>query len=564
MFGKKLERTSSKQTVSPSLPSGHEGEDPLSEVAIMPDSTDTGTYAKQNKYSNRTIWTLGSNDTLVTTPEHKTVKNSTSENQINVGLSLAETTSPNSKFDSGLESFPMMVLGESEESPIIIMDSSPRKPTEDCMEEEGRADSTPTLELKKRPLHPFFAPRSKIIHSVVNTSLQLHHPKYPEAAYPDSESQHVKGDQTACPRPPCPFERRCVNTDTVGPECSLRTEERVESYTPVLRFLSSKLEEEDEDPYDGDIDILPTTEQKIYFEPNLIREHPAIERVVNAARSRGESPSSSGQLWVDAWRPRCAKEVLGNKHSALYLRNWLHTLGIQLNPPETRNGNGKKRRKREKKRPHVIREVARKKLRRDGLDGFLVEDDEDDDDVDLLIEDVEDEFENCQRGPRHSGRDETMLTAFGSDEPETIHERLHNTILLAGPQGTGKTAAVFACAEELGWEVFEVYPGIGRRNGANVDNLVGEVGKNHLVRNKRSDIGQASVRRLLSENGGTDGETEDRASSGGGTAEEGIKQSIILLEEVDVLFKDDVNFWPAVTDLIRECRRPVICTCNGE
>ncbi|KIY49206.1 hypothetical protein FISHEDRAFT_25929, partial [Fistulina hepatica ATCC 64428] len=58
---------------------------------------------------------------------------------------------------------------------------------------------------------------------------------------------------------------------------------------------------------------------------------------------------------------------------------------------------------------------------------------------------------------------------------------LTNTMLLVGPFGSGKTAAVYACAEELGWDVFEVYPGVGRRNGANVENLVGDVGRNHIV-----------------------------------------------------------------------------------
>ncbi|KAF9451729.1 hypothetical protein P691DRAFT_662682 [Macrolepiota fuliginosa MF-IS2] len=181
---------------------------------------------------------------------------------------------------------------------------------------------------------------------------------------------------------------------------------------------------------------------------------------------------------------------------------------------------------------------------------------------------------------QNSGLGNETLSAFASDVPEIIQELPHNTILLTGPPGSGKTAAVFACAEELGWEVFEVYPGMARRNGANVDSLVGDVGKNHLVRKKQGATRQQSIATLLSSSTGS---SEAGAESGcgdsgkisveyqgdlvelqAGDTEQTFRQSLILLEEVDLLFKDDVNFWPAVTNLIKDCRRPVICTCNGK
>ncbi|KAF5363698.1 hypothetical protein D9756_000621 [Leucocoprinus leucothites] len=508
--------------------------------------------------------TINSNDTLVTTPRRNPIEIPMLEDQTDIGPKLADTAFIDFDYldpDTGPES-PFINQDSSQgsrDAPIIIADSSPTKPTEDSIEDERQADPIPipTLELKKKPFHPFFAPRRKLTNlATPPKSPRWHRTRDPEAAFPDRDSQHVKGFQTSYSSPPCPFERRHANTNIiVNPGLPFsgnpRTEEWVKD-APVLDFLLPHKLEEGEDPHDEVIP--PTAEQGIHVESinsSLIREHPAIKRVVDSAKSTDSSSSSSGQLWTDAWRPRCAKEVLGNEHSTIYLRNWLHTLAIQLNPAETGNENKKKKRKKAKKRPRVVREVARKKPRRDGLEGFLAEDDEEDD-VDLPtwnMEEEENELTNYQgESSQHSGVDETSLSsAFASDEPETINERLHNTILLSGPSGTGKTAAVFACAEELGWEVFEVYPGIGRRNGANVDNLVGEVGKNHLVRKKTGATRQVSI-----------GSGEASAGEGG----QEIRQSLILLEEVDLLFKDDVNFWPAVTNLIKECRRPVICTCN--
>ena len=165
--------------------------------------------------------------------------------------------------------------------------------------------------------------------------------------------------------------------------------------------------------------------------------------------------------------------------------------------------------------------------------------------------------------------------------PTRFGDEVYNTILLCGPHGCGKTAAVYACAEELGWDVFEVYPGIGERSGAALNKLIGEVGKNHLVRQTQQQpkIDPPSkptrskanffTKRVLS-----DDETEPPSSQttipdeepSEETAEASpvISQSIVLLEEVDVLYREDGNFWPALIKIIKECRRPVVLTCNGK
>lgn len=508
----------------------------------------------------------GSHTSLSSTPKKRSTEIPTFQDQSNVGTTLPKTTCIEFS-DSEIDILPVALPNEagsqgSRDAPIVI-DSSPVKPADDNMEEDP-------IPKPQRPLHPFFAPRVKPQNLDTKTSPKRHHTKDIAAAYPDRESQHVKGSQSSYPSPPCPFARRSV------PPSSGTFQPLGHDHVPVLDFLLPQ--KQIEDPH-GDA-ILPVTESNVHIasiNQTHIQEHPAIARVVDVATSSAPSTSST-QLWTESWRPRCAKEVLGNEHSAIYLRNWLHTLALQLDPTRPQDSNKKKRKRRSKKRPRVVREVPRKKPRKAGLDGFVVDDDEEDDayhstpnwgfDDDLMLDGSS---QNSALGDER---------AFASDVPETINGPLHNTILLTGPPGSGKTAAVFACAEELGWEVFEVYPGIGRRNGANVDNLVGDVGKNHLVRTRKGATPQPSIATLLSSGAGSseagaegDGQGSDvalldgqgdLASTQAGGAEQAFRQSLILLEEVDLLFKDDVNFWPAVTNLIKDCRRPVICTCNGK
>ncbi|KAF8517802.1 hypothetical protein JB92DRAFT_2713298 [Gautieria morchelliformis] len=139
---------------------------------------------------------------------------------------------------------------------------------------------------------------------------------------------------------------------------------------------------------------------------------------------------------------------------------------------------------------------------------------------------------------------------------------LTNTILLAGPPGSGKSSTIHACAEELGWEVFEVHPGIGKRSGGSISSLIGDVGKNHHV-GRRGVSSTNNMKRGSSLPGFgylDKGEKGDSTHSEGGKG--AIRQSVILLDEVDVLFKEDANFWPTVVNIIKFSHRPIFMTCT--
>ncbi|KIJ20024.1 hypothetical protein PAXINDRAFT_96309, partial [Paxillus involutus ATCC 200175] len=260
----------------------------------------------------------------------------------------------------------------------------------------------------------------------------------------------------------------------------------------------------------------------------------------------------------------------------------------------------------------------------DELDDFVVFSDADEENIelDLPIEESEDEFSFCQRTlgrihGREAAQTREEFSAASKDPPTGLDytmigntdfsDNLTNTLLITGPPGCGKTAAVYACTEELGWEVFEVYPGIGRRNGANLDHLVGDVGRNHIIQTvhnrvpgrttklepkqpaglpalfgtdtkapftgsaklpepgAKADPISIEIGRPTNELGSLPPNQQTfppHASEEATGSKANVRQSLVLVEEVDILFKEDAGFWPAVVDLIRNCRRPVVMTCN--
>ena len=400
-------------------------------------------------------------------------------------------------------------------------------------------------------------------------------------------------------------------------------------------------------PLDRTFDGWSQDEKDAYLRtlPSEHLSHPAIQRLL--VQEDKVPPTAVHQIWTDKYAPRRTEEMLCNVQQTIYLREWLKVLELQLDspaqpstaapgednaPPPLIKGPLKR------PRPVVQRAVEKKRKRRrtsEDLEGWIVADDDEEpeeywsaeDDVaeehtssmsQLSSPEPEPVVQGTRSRPRRanptivvsspSGTTDTghalptvENTPLASDEPTTTRpssstpydfsNRLTNTILLSGPNGSGKTAAVYACAAELGWDVFEVYPGIGRRSGAAVSALVGDVGTNHIVggasmRNqgpvdkrdafarlfggppkthtdRQNNLGYVTSsptkKRALAE----DDMEEDDPEPGRGEPTTTVRQSLILLEEVDILYQADSNFWPTVINLIKNSRRPVIMTCNG-
>ena len=332
--------------------------------------------------------------------------------------------------------------GKSVNQPILIPASPLQAPS--TLITSPRAD---------KPAHPFFLSKPK-----TSTQPKTLSPKHivKAAPYPDRLSQHVKGFQTPL-QTSSPLIFPCRKKEKRGIDQSL---EDSANYAFLKRkgfrdYLPASLPS----PFPR-VQSRPPEFSHIPDKHEL--NHPAMTHFMNKAPENLQSR----RPWSEKWRPSCAQEVLGNEKSAIYLRDWLRALELQLgdrkmtNPPEAKDTVPKgtaKTSNRGIKRPRVVRAVektrGRKKLRHDS-------DDEDEDDW-IAYTDEESGDDVSKQPEVDLYHDELIPEPPSSLECSQNNEiqlsgqnlgQLHNTILLTGPHGNGKTAAVYACAEELNWD----------------------------------------------------------------------------------------------------------------
>lgn len=301
-------------------------------------------------------------------------------------------------------------------------------------------------------------------------------------------------------------------------------------------------------------------------------QHPALVKLRDslattlAAFDKFTCESSS---WTHKYAPQSSVEVLQYGKEAFLLRDWLEALKVQ----SVDTGEAKPKQAKPPK----------KKRKKNNLDSFIVDDDEEDNLMDE-ISDLEEDWSPDKRGMK-----KTVIRAGDvAAKSRKDGKRLTNAVVISGPHGCGKTAAVYAIAKELDFEIFEINAG-SRRSGKDILEKIGDMTRNHLVQHHSADApsnpideeevaqdiksGKQSTMNAFFTQKSTPQpakpnqikkQPQPGAKGDKKPAPKSQKQSLILLDEIDVLYDEDKQFWNTVMTLIAQSRRPFVMTCNDE
>lgn len=299
--------------------------------------------------------------------------------------------------------------------------------------------------------------------------------------------------------------------------------------------------------------------------------HPAISRLYKALEtqlSAFDKSQCEGSAWIQKYAPVTAAQVLQPGKEALLLSDWLQALRVQSvesGSSEGEKGKGKPKKKRKKNK----------------LEGFVIDSEEEEAEMD----EISDTDEDWAALPGSVLLKKSVMRSISMGKGGKDQSRLTNAIVLSGPHGSGKTAAVYAVAKELDFEIFEINSG-SRRSGKDILEKVGDMTRNHLVQHHRAESTAIDPEEVANDiNSGKQGtmtsffkpkitiqptkpqqtkQPRENVEKEAKAPPKSQKQSLILLEEVDVLFEEDKQFWATLTTLIAQSKRPFIMTCNDE
>ncbi|NXP89042.1 ATAD5 protein, partial [Passerina amoena] len=308
-------------------------------------------------------------------------------------------------------------------------------------------------------------------------------------------------------------------------------------------------------------------------------------------------------LWTEKYQPQDSSELVGNKKEIERLHSWLKEWKKRADLEEKRN---QKREKEDKEQ-----EGTQKYYSFSFVESWQK--------ITVIFYFL---FNNST---------DSLSSLDFKDSKSDIEEEttLCNTVLITGPPGVGKTAAVYACAQELGFKIFEVNASC-QRSGRQILSQLKEATQSHQVDKKgvnahkpcffnscsttKSPKKMLSPKKVISprkpplspkgaglkrslpsktltnyfkisaKRKGVDGEATTEEKTGGNTQnslevkkdtqmtsinkEEGGEHnrksatSLILFEEVDIIFDEDAGFLSAIKTFMATAKRPVILTTN--
>ncbi|CAM8942756.1 unnamed protein product [Rhodiola kirilowii] len=248
-------------------------------------------------------------------------------------------------------------------------------------------------------------------------------------------------------------------------------------------------------------------------------------------RNQGFNCWNKDVLWTKKYQPERATEVCGNSESVKYLSEWLHTWHAKaLQCSESANG-----------------------------------------------------------GPKNTSENSDHDDYESDCDSEKLSQgvKLKNVLLVTGPTGSGKSASIYACAREQGFNVIEVNTS-DWRNGALVKQKFGEAVESHSV--KRMNENKATPKEhesdsinhhIMSQEADSEVVELTTVAIGDGTyssVDMSAKvpcsrsklprdrvqlKTLVLFEDVDISFTEDRGFINAIQHLAKTAKLPIILTTNS-
>ncbi|CAH0479191.1 unnamed protein product [Peronospora belbahrii] len=141
----------------------------------------------------------------------------------------------------------------------------------------------------------------------------------------------------------------------------------------------------------------------------------------------------------------------------------------------------------------------------------------------------------------------------GDSDKESEVGDLCRLFVLEGESGSGKSAAVYACAEELGYNIIEINAA-QNRSGKSVVELAGEATQSTRVLH----VGTKEDKRIKKLKKKRRRHSESRKSLEQPTA---ASLSLVMFEDVDLVFDEDKGFLNAVCSIAKHSKCPIVVTC---